>query len=148
MNETKFNIAISYARKDEDFAKKIATALKGLKVFLDIEQYDLLVCKFLHEILYDVFYNLSDFALMLISNQYLERNHTLWEARTIIAKSTSVPGRYFIVVDQDVDIEKVRNLLCINDNYLFCSKDFAENDFESFINILKKRILECGTYEK
>ena len=142
MHEFKFDIAISYARKDENLAKKIAQSLQNFNVFLDIDQYELLVCKFLHEILFDVFYNLSNFALMLISNQYLEHNHTLWEAKTIIAKSTSNPGHFFIVLDKDVNQEQVKKLLCINDNYLFCSREFVENDFDSFISILQKRIRE------
>lgn len=138
-----FDIAISYSRDSEDFVKKIVEILsRKYSVFFDIHQYKMLVCKFLHEVLYDVFYNQSDFAVLIITQEYLTKNHPMWEAKTVIAKSVFFPGRYFIVLDDDMDMEIIREKLCINDNYKFCKMSEVDENPEYLCEIIEDRIKE------
>ena len=138
-----FDLAISYARPDEEFALKIFNGLSGeFKVFCDINQYELLVCKYLHEILYDVFYRQAEFALMIISSSYMSSPHTMWEARNIIAKSIdNKNNRYFIISDGTVGHKEICEKLFIPENdYLFYDKNLAEDNIENLFKILRQRI--------
>lgn len=141
MNNNQFDIAISYSRDSETFVKKLVDALSHkYKVFFDINQYKMLVCKFLHEILYDIFYNLSDFAILVITKDYLTKSHPMWEARTIIAKSVFVPNKFFIILSDELNLSDVKMQLCINDNYKFCLMSEVENNMDLLIEIIESRI--------
>lgn len=141
MNNKKFDIAISYSRDSEMFVKKLVNALSHkYEIFFDINEYKMLVCKFLHEILYDIFYNLSDFAILVITKEYLTKSHPMWEARTIIAKSVFMPNKYFIILSDDLDIADVKMQLCINDNYKFCLKSEIEDNIDLLTEIIESRI--------
>ena len=138
-----FNIAISYSRDSENYVKQLVEILSNkYSVFFDIQQYKMLVCKFLHEVLYDVFYNQSDFAVLIITHEYLKRMHPMWEAKTVIAKSVSSPGRYFIVLADDLDATIIKQKLCINDNYKFCRMAEVADNPKYLCEIIEERIKE------
>lgn len=137
-----YDLAISYSRSDEYFAKKIFDALKDeYKVFYDINQYDLLVCRYLHEILYDVFFKQAQFALMIINSDYLKSPHTMWEARNIIARGIEFRDRFFILLDDNICKSEVcRHLFIPENDFLFYERNNAETNFDCFLKILRSRI--------
>lgn len=137
-----YDIALSYSRASEKFAKDLYEILSvKYKVFLDIMEYETLVCTYVHEILYDIFYRRSKFALLIISQDYLEKNHPLWEARTVIAKSIDSPGKFFIILEDDVDQKKVMDKLCINDNFIFSKMSDLNGDPKRFADLIEKRMV-------
>lgn len=143
MDKTIYDIAISYSRVSEEFARKLYSKLSDrFNVFMDIMAYDLLVCTYIHEILYDIYYNRSNFAILIISQEYLTRPHPLWEARTVVAKSVEFPDRFFIILEDDVDVKEVRKKLCINNNYIFCRMSDLDGDSDLILNIIEKRVIE------
>lgn len=137
-----YDLAISYSRADECLAQKVFDALKyEYKVFYDINQYELLVCRYLHEILYDVFFKQAQFALMIINSDYLTSPHTMWEARNIIARGIELRDRYFILLDNGVCKSEVcRHLFIPENDFLFYSRSDAETNFDCFLKVLKSRI--------
>lgn len=137
-----YDLAISYSRPDEYFAQKIFDALKDeYNVFYDINQYDLLVCRYLHEVLYDVFFKQAKFALMIVGSNYLDGPHTMWEARNIIAKSIDCKSGYFILLDDSTCKTQICQHLFIPENdYLFYNRRDAEENFEGFLQVLRSRV--------
>lgn len=142
-----FDIAISYSKENRNFAERIVKAFQPeFKIFFDINEENMLSCRQLHEILYTVYYKEADYSIMIISNQYLNSPHPMWEAYTILSKNLFGRNRYSIILDKDVDKKNVCEKLFINcyDFRFFELQKLqnSEKEFDEFINEIKKRLIE------
>ena len=142
----KYDVAISYSSDKRAFAKKIVENLRpDFKVFFDIDEEHMLTCRQLHEILYTVYYEESDYSILIITEQYLKSAHPMWEAYTILSRNLYGRNRYFIILDEGVDPSMVCEKLFINTHdFRFYKLQELENSneaFDKFICEAKHRIL-------
>lgn len=83
-----YNIGISYAHENEDIAKKIVTALRGvgLTVFFDQDELAMLTGRNLIYTLSEIYLNRCEYCLMLISKFYPMKKWTNYERETLFQK--------------------------------------------------------------
>ena len=99
----KFDVAISFAGSERDYARSIASIAKknGLKVFLD-ELYEAeLWGTNLVESLSDIYENKARFCLIIVSEQYRQRIYTNVERRAALDRAIQNRGEYILPVVTD-----------------------------------------------
>lgn len=97
-----YTLGVSYASEDFEYVNKFVKAIKnnGISVFFDRDEYIRLISTYLHEELYSIFSSECEHCIVFVSNDYINKGHTMWEARTIL--STSMEKKcYFSVANFD-----------------------------------------------
>jgi len=131
-----FDIAITYAGADRPIASHLAELLKreGLTVFYDRFYPEHLLGADLSETFDDVFRNRSRFCLMVISRAYAEREWTIHERRSAVARAVREKGKAYILpirID-DTDLPGLPTTL----GYL----SLADHDIDAIGDIVVRKI--------
>jgi TIR domain len=105
--DLQYDIAISFAGSQRDFAERIATRVRdaGFRVFYDNFYPEDLWGKDLAVFFDDVFRKKSRFCLVLISKEYLERPWTEHERRSAVARMIAERGREYLLPIQIDPVE-------------------------------------------
>ena len=95
----KYDVALSFAGENRDFAEAIATALQAenVKVFYDEFNTADLWGEDLSVKLRDIYFTDSRYCIMILSDYYLEKVWTVWELRNAIEKSIQERGEAYIL---------------------------------------------------
>ena len=95
----KYDVALSFAGENRDFAEAIATALQAenVKVFYDEFNSADLWGEDLSVKLREVYYANSRYCIIVLSDYYLEKVWTVWELRNAIEKSIQERGEAYIL---------------------------------------------------
>jgi hypothetical protein len=98
-----FHLAISYAREDEAFSRKLAEAFRklGVEVFIDKDREVELAGENLLEYFHDLFLNKTEFSVMVISEHYARKPYTIHERRAILEKGMNEKNPVFFQVKLD-----------------------------------------------
>jgi hypothetical protein len=100
---SRFEVAISFAGEQREFAEKVAKALhkRGVRVFYDEFFAPELWGKNLAEEFHRIYSKDSNFALMLISKQYIEKHWTRHERRAAIERALTERSEYILPIRFD-----------------------------------------------
>lgn len=98
-----YDVAISYASEQFEYAKKIADVLqaKGIAVFFDKFYEEKIWGRDLSEYLMNVYYKQSLYCIMLISRDYASKAWPTHERRSAIARNIEDMGEYILPVRFD-----------------------------------------------
>ena len=93
------DVAISYARKQRDYAKRVADILKakGVRVFFDLFFETKMWGKELPEYLMNVYYKESRFCMIFISEDYVSKAWPTFELKCAIARSVENMNEDYIL---------------------------------------------------
>jgi hypothetical protein len=103
LSDRKFEVAISFAGEQRDYASKLARQLqaRGVSVFYDEFYVPELWGKNLAEEFHRIYSKDANFALMLISKEYVEKNWTRHERRAAIERALSERAEYILPIRFD-----------------------------------------------
>jgi len=102
-SSNEYDIAISFAGEDRTIAQSIAEKLKknGVRVFYDSYEKATLWGKDLYQHLNDVYKNKAKFCLMVISNNYRDKQWTNHERKAAQARAFSQNKEYILPLKLD-----------------------------------------------
>jgi hypothetical protein len=100
---TEFDVAISFAGSERDYARAIAVIAKenGLKVFLDESFEAELWGANLIDSLSDIYENKAQYCLIIVSKQYCQRIYTNVERHAALERAIRTKGHYILPVVTD-----------------------------------------------
>lgn len=151
VEQHEYDVCISFASEQRDFARRLAKALKShkLRVFFDEDERSRLWGKDLFNYLYRIYSTASQFCVILFSKEYLARAWTIHELRaaqrrTLLERSeyvlpivfgdTAVPEEYQNIMylrSADANVKGVADLITermlahLNEHYL-TAEEMAE----------------------
>lgn len=104
----RFQIAISFAGAQRAYAERLTAALqsKGVATFYDNLFRHELWGEQLHEKFHDIFGGQADYAIVLISKEYVERIWPRYEGRIILDHAMKVEGAYILPIRFDEAVLK------------------------------------------
>jgi hypothetical protein len=132
-----YDIAISFAGEDRSVAESIAEKLKrdGVKVFYDTYEKATLWGKDLYEHLNDVYKNKAKFCLMVISNNYRDKQWTNHERKAAQARAFSQNKEYILPLKlDDTEIPGLNETI----GYV----DYRKSDSDEVVSLLKSKLKE------
>lgn len=133
----KYDIVISFAGEDRLIAESIAEKLKrdGVKVFYDTYEKATFWGKDLYEHLNDVYKNKAKFCLMVISNNYRDKQWTNHERKAAQARAFSQYKEYILPLKlDDTEIPGLNETI----GYV----DYRKSDTEEVVSLLKSKLNE------
>lgn len=132
-----YDIAISFAGEDRKIAEEIAEKLisLGIKVFYDSYEKATLWGKDLYEHLNDVYKNKATFCLMVISNNYRDKQWTNHERKAAQARAFSQNKEYILPLKLD-DTE----IPGLNETVGYV--DFRNSDVNEITSLLMNKLKE------
>lgn len=103
LTNSKYDVALSFAGEQRDYVQEVAKILefKGMKVFYDEFEESHLWGKDLAEYLQSVYYIDSNWCIMFISKEYVEKAWPSHERKQALAKEIKVKGGYILPVRFD-----------------------------------------------
>lgn len=98
----KFDVALSFAGEQREYAEQIAVLLRGfgVKVFYDNFEQSELWGKDLYQYLHNIYFNAS-YTVPLISNDYVKKLWTKHELRAMQARAFQENGEYILPIYTD-----------------------------------------------
>lgn len=132
-----YDIAISFAGEDRRIAEEIAEKLNssGIKVFYDSYEKATLWGKDLYEHLNDVYKNKATFCLMVISNNYRDKQWTNHERKAAQARAFSQNKEYILPLKlDDTEIPGLNETI----GYV----DFRNSNANEIVTLLKSKLRE------
>tara|TARA_R110000868_G_scaffold411317_2_gene703076 strand:+ start:5 stop:817 length:813 start_codon:yes stop_codon:yes gene_type:complete len=136
-SNSEYDIAISFAGENRAVAEEIAKKLtsSGIKVFYDSYEKATLWGKDLYEHLNDVYKNKATFCLMIISNDYKEKQWTNHERKAAQARAFSQNKEYILPLKlDDTEIPGLNETI----GYV----DFRNSNADEIIGLLKSKLKE------
>jgi len=136
-SSTEYDIAISFAGEDREIAESIAKKLKsnGIKVFYDSYEKATLWGKDLYDHLNDVYKNKAKFCLMIISNNYRDKQWTDHERKAAQARAFSQNKEYILPLKlDDTEIPGINETI----GYV----DYRQSNSDEVVNLLKDKLKE------
>ena len=136
-SNSEYDIAISFAGENRAVAEEIAKKLtsSGIKVFYDSYEKATLWGKDLYEHLNDVYKNKATFCLMIISNDYKQKQWTNHERKAAQARAFSQNKEYILPLKlDDTEIPGLNETI----GYV----DFRNSDADEIIGLLKSKLKE------
>lgn len=112
--EFDYDIALSFAGEDRDYAKELADGLRdiGIKVFYDEFEKAKLLGKNLYTELVDIYENRARYCVLLISDYYVKNRWTKLEREAAQSRAFSNNEEYLIPIKlSSIDIQKVTGIL-------------------------------------
>lgn len=136
-SSTDYDIVISFASEDRKVAENIAEKLKsnGIKVFYDSYEKATLWGKDLYVHLNDVYKNKAKFCLMIISNNYKDKQWTNHERKAAQARAFSQNKEYILPLK--LDNTEIPGL-----NETIGYVDYRQSNSEEVVNLLKDKLKE------
>ena len=106
LTKKEFDVALSFAGEQREYVEEVANILasKGIKVFYDEFFKSHLWGKDLAVYLQEVYYSKSEWCIMFLSKQYVEKAWPTHERKSALARDVEVRGGYILPVKFD-DIE-------------------------------------------
>ena len=94
-----YDVAISFAGEDREFAQSLARALRerDVKVFLDDDYRAVLWGKDLYTTLYDIYYRKARYCILLVSKAYRDKMWTGHERQAAQARALEMRGTEYIL---------------------------------------------------
>jgi len=132
-----YDIAISFAGEDREVAEEIAEKLKvsGTRVFYDNYEKATLWGKDLYEHLNEVYKNKATYCLMVISENYKDKQWTNHERKAAQARAFSQNKEYILPLKlDDTEIPGLNETI----GYV----DFRKSSSEEVVNLLKDKLKE------
>lgn len=132
-----YDVAISFAGEDRSVAESIAEKLNkgGVKVFYDSYEKATLWGKDLYEHLNDVYKNKAKFCLMVISNNYRDKQWTNHERKAAQARAFSQNKEYILPLKlDDTEIPGLNETI----GYV----DYRTSDSDEVVLLLKSKLKE------
>jgi hypothetical protein len=132
-----YDIAISFAGEDRKIAEEIAEKLKsnGIKVFYDSYEKATLWGKDLYEHLNEVYKNKATFCLMVISNNYRDKQWTNHERKAAQARAFSQNKEYILPLKlDDTEIPGLNETI----GYV----DFRNSNANEIVTLLQSKLKE------
>lgn len=119
-----YDVVISYAGEDREYAQMLVTALQqqSIRVFYDKEAIDRLAAEPLPQKLRDIYENEGKYCVVLFSKHYVSKHWTMQELKAAITRLKRAKGYVFTI---RLDDTKVPNELA-NIAYLTWGEDNAE----------------------
>jgi len=136
-SSTEYDIAISFAGEDREIAESIAQKLKsnGTKVFYDSYEKATLWGKDLYVHLNDVYKNKAKYCLMIISNNYRDKQWTNHERKAAQARAFSQNKEYILPLKlDDTEIPGLNETI----GYV----DYRKSNSDEVVNLLKDKLKE------
>lgn len=133
--KTAFDVALSFAGEQRDYAAKVHSILmsKGIKCFYDEFYQAQLWGTNLAEYLHNVYYSQSEYCIMLISKEYIEKAWPTHERRSAIAKQIEQAGVREYILPVVFDDSEVAGLQLSSIGYLDARKDSPEKVANLFL---------------
>ncbi len=134
-SNSNYDIAISFAGEDRAIAEAIANKLisNGIKVFYDFYEKATLWGKDLYEHLNDIYKNKATFCLMIISNNYKEKQWTTHERKAAQARAFRQNKEYILPLKlDDTEIPELNETI----GYV----DFRNTDVNEIVELLKSKL--------
>ena len=113
-NAHEFEVALSYAREDEEYVEKVANFLlnKDIWLFYDQDKEAELWGEDLHDYLDDVYRNKSKYCMLFISKHYKEKIWTNHERKSALSRALKEKSPYILPVRlDDTEIEGLRDTI-------------------------------------
>ena len=134
-SSNEYDIAISFAGEDRIVAEQIAEKLKsdGVRVFYDSYEKATLWGKDLYEHLNDIYKNKATYCLMVISNNYKDKQWTNHERKAAQARAFSQNKEYILPLKlDDTEIPGLNETI----GYV----DFRSSDASEVVSLLKSKL--------
>jgi len=137
-----FDIAVSYASEQREYVEKFVNFMekKKLKVYFDRKEQARMQGKLLHEELAEIYSQNSMTRIIFLSNEYVNKPYTKFEAEIILAENVHEKYKMFIFKFDDVSLPGLnRNMIYSTIREYNDAKEYAKLIYASIKNIRYKK---------
>lgn len=134
-----YDIALSFAGEDREYADKIAKKLResNVKVFYDKFNTSILWGKDLYQYLSDVYRNKAEYCVVFVSKYYMEKTWTRHELRNAQSRAFTENKEYILPIRLDDS-----SIPGLNDTIGYIdSNNFT---IDEIVQLLKEKLLSCS----
>ena len=90
--QNQYEVALSFAGEQREYVEKVARALQNRRIAVFYDAYENLWGKNLAEELQDVFENRADYVVIFISKEYIQKEWTIHERKSIMSRAVKNRG--------------------------------------------------------